>query len=145
MRDAVKAVVDQKAAEREETKARSQADRAKAARKPYRLRIVAALLGVALLVTVWLSIPLWQHPFDEPTGAVADHHARQALVFAAGLVRQYSAAHGAPPERLSDLNVQLPGMTYVHAGPSWSLTLPSNGRPITFNNGDDPTAFLGTP
>jgi hypothetical protein len=141
----VKAVVDEKAAERKAAKTQTAAAKARSARKPLRLRLVAGLLAVVLAVALVASIPLWRHPFAEPSGAQADRNARQALVFAAGLVDRWTATHGKPPEQLTDVGVKIPGMTLVRTDDGWSLTLPSNGRPITFHRGDDPTAFLNIP
>ena len=142
MRDAVRAVVDQKAAERRDTTAQDVANRQRAERKPKKLKIVAFLLVLALLGAGIPALAMWRHPFPQPTGSEADRHARQGLVFAARLVEQHRADRGVPPASLSELGLQLPGVAYRRVADTWELSTASEDRVITLRSTDDTTSFL---
>lgn len=143
LRNAVQAVVDQKAAEKQTTRRVSAAERARQLRRPLRRRWQAAALFLVFVISVIVAIPRWRTPFQPPAGAAAQHNARRAIVFAAHLVDQYVKTRGQPPANLAELRVELPGMEYTRVENSWRLSMAVEGRTITFVAGDDPTQFLG--
>lgn len=142
MREAVRAVVDQQAAERRDTRAQDTANRQRAERRPKKLKFVAFLLVLALVGAGIPALAMWRQPFPQPTGNEANRHARQGLVFAARLVEQYRADRGVPPASLSELGLQLPGVAYRRVADTWELSTASGNRAITLRSTDDTTRFL---
>ena len=144
MREAVKAVVDQKAAERDTVRRLSVAARAKAERRTRTRYWQAVALFLVFVVCLVIAIPAWRQPFPALSPEATERNARQAIVFAATLVEHYAEANGAPPAHLKGLGVELPGIYYSRVENSWYLSMHVGNRAITFTRGDNPAEFLAT-
>lgn len=146
MRDAVDQLMRQVADQKQESKAEVMAARARAVRQSRMRWLQAAVLAIALVISVMFAVPLWRAPFKAPTGAQAEHDARRAVVFAAQLVEQRIRATGSAPQHFDQLGVPLPGISYQRLDSlAYVLSTTIEGKTLSFRRGDDPARFVGMP
>lgn len=145
MRDAVSALMQQVAEQKEESRAEVVAGRERKARTKTIRIAQAALAGLALVVSLLLVIPRWQRPFAAPTGAEAEVSARRGIVFAAQLVEQHIRRNRQLPMSLSDLGVSLPGISYQRIDSSYVISTIVEGKTFALRRGDDLARFLAGP
>jgi hypothetical protein len=141
MRDAVDKVMQQVAEKKQQTRAEIEAERGKAAQKGRRRFAYLGLLALVFAVSLYFGVERWNHPFPPPTGAAAATGARRAIALAAGLVDRFVKANGRPPATLNEVGFAIPGLRYQRVGSQYILSMDIEGRPITFQSGDDLNRF----
>lgn len=144
MKDAVHELMSQVAEKKAQTQADVVEEKQRGTRRQRTRYVQAAVLFVVLVASIVFMLPRWRQPFEPPSGAAAEHDARQAVVFASTLVDRYEARSGRLPGSFNQVGVAIPGLTYTVTGSSYVLSMNVEGRDIVFHKGDDIAHFLSS-
>ena len=137
--DVMQDVAEKKQAMKQETKQELERRR----KREQRRWLWVALAAIALIISVAVNLPRWQHPFQSPTGAAAESDARHAILLAVNLVERYRATTGQLPGTLAETGISLPGVVYRPSQGGYEISVMVGGIPVVFHSGDDQASFRG--
>ncbi len=145
MRDAVNDLVQKVKDDRAETQADREAEEQRR-RAHERLKYVWLFVAVvAFAGSVAFTVPRMRAPIRPPTGAEAERHGRETLVYAARLVEEFQRVRGRLPNSIDETGVSLPGVVMLTRPGGWELSMQVNGRTVAtlaLRSGDDLGSFL---
>ncbi len=145
MRDAVNDLVQKVKDDRAQTLAEKEVEQQQLRARERQKYVWLFVAVVAFAGSVAFTLPRMRAPIRPPTGAAAEHHGRQTLVYAARLVEEFQRARGRLPASMAEIGVSLPGVVLETRPGGWELSMQVDGRTVAalaLRSGEDPGAFL---